>query len=261
MLSSTRLRAGLLAGILAGACKPPTEEEKFERALARADIDEIRAHLDAGKSPTAVLDDGNQPLHIVAMSHSGSVEAVALLVERGAEISATNADGKTPWDLAWGDPRRWLPAAETEVLLGLLDAGFIPPTPTLPQGRTLLHAVAERASSVRLVSVIVDKLGLPVDARDEAGWTPLHVAVHEHRVESATALLEKGADPNAETTAVVGQSRDRDDPTAWNWRYDVGSRPLDVYRPASRGRTGPDIRKVLEQYGATSNPAVKNKPR
>nr|MCH9686823.1 hypothetical protein [Deltaproteobacteria bacterium] len=116
-----------------------------------------------------------------------------------------------------------------------------------------------RVPSARLISVFITTLGHNVDARDDDGWTPLHVAVHENNVPAATGLLDKGADANAKTTRTVGKSSNRGQTEFVRWRYEAGSHPLDVRRRRGRGRFEQDVRKVVEQYGGTNNPSVDNK--
>jgi len=250
---------GLLT--LCVACKPATEEEKYERALGWTDVEDVRKHLDAGKDVNHVFPDGERPIHVVAKSMHGKGEMIRLLVERGAEVDARDGDGKTAWDLRWGDGKRKLSEDDAVVLLALLDAGLPPSKPELEDGQTLLHAVARRVPSARLVSVLVSKHGFAVDARDDNGWTPLHVSIYDNNAEAATGLLDKGADPNAETTKDVGRSTNKAGTEVVRWRYQAGSHPLDVARRSPGGRFDKDARKVLEQYGATRNSAVNNRPR
>lgn len=251
----------IAAAVLGSGCKPATEQDKYRRALGWTNVQDVRQHLDGGKDPTHVFPDGAQPIHVVAESIHGKGEILRLLIERGADVNAVDGDGQTAWDLRWGDGDKKLGADDAVVLLALLDGGFKPPTPTLEDGRTLLHAVARNLPSARLVAVLVTGHGYDANAVDDNGWTPLHVAVHENNDEAATGLLANGGEPNAETTKTVGLSSSRRGSVTWRWRYEAGSRPLDVYRSSARGRNDTDVRKVLEQYGATKNAAVHNKPR
>src|SRR5687768_4102739 len=67
---------------------------------------------------------------------------------------------------------------------------------TLP---TALHLAASAASRL---PVLLALLAYPVvvDARDGAGFTPLHVAVQAAVPETVLALLQSSASPDAETT-------------------------------------------------------------
>lgn len=250
-----------LCAAFGAACKPVTEEDKFRRALRRGNAEQAREQLDGGKDANYEFGDGRRPLHIVAALAHGEPETVRLLTERGAQVNAVDREGLRAWDLVTANPPRSLSEDDTAVLLVLLDAGFVPPRPTLEGGRTLLHEVAERMPSARLVSVLVNDHGFEVDARDDAGWTPLHVAIHDNNTEAATGLLAEGADANAETSQAVGRSHQKGERVIVDWRYEAGSHPLDVVSRDGVGRHEKDARKVVEQYGGTRNGAIKNRPR
>jgi ankyrin repeat protein len=63
---------------------------------------------------------------------------------------------------------------------------------------TLLHAAAQTAS-IEMIAFLIDQRGYDVHARDDGGWTPLHVLVRYPfaSVEGIDALLARGADVNA----------------------------------------------------------------
>ena len=251
---------GVVLGLALVGCKPATPEEAFRKALRWTDVAAVQKQIDGGQDVGQTFADGNQPIHVVAESMHGSGEMMRVLLDKGATVDAKNGDGLTAWDLRWGDGRRNISEDGAAILLALLDHGFEPPKKEFEDGRTLLHEAARRCHSTRLVSVLVAKHGFEVDAKDEHGWTPLHIAVNENNAEAATGLLEKDADPNAKTTETVGSSHDRAGTKIWQWRYDKGSHPLDVYSHTNHSRFETDVRKVLEQYGGTRNPNVDNKP-
>lgn len=257
---SLRLLAGTLALLATLACKPPTEDDKYRKALRWTQVEDVRTHLDGGKDPNHRFDDGAMPIHVVANASAGESSIMRLLVEKGADVNAKDGDGKTAWDLVWKDDKRKLTEDGATMLLVLLDGGFKPSAPTLDDGRGLLHDIARRAPSVRLVSVLVREHSQDVDARDDNGWTPLHVAAYENNAEAATGLLENGADANAETTKTIQRVHSRAGSEIVDWRYEAGSRPLNLTRSLSRGRFDKDVRKVLEQHGSTPG-SVDNKNR
>ena len=257
----------MLATIAAAAlsmalgCRPPTPEDEYRRALRWTDVDAVRGLLDAGRDPNHRFADGARPLHVVASSKAAKAATARLLIEAGADVNAVDGDGKTAWELRWGRDDRRASEDDAAVLLALLDGGFGPPAATFDGGRTLLHAAAARLPSARMMTVLISDHGYEVDARDDDGWTPLHVAAHENNAEAAEGLLQAKADPNAETTKTVGETSKRGERTDWRWRYEAGSRPLDVRRRSTPSRFDADVADVLEQYGATKNPAVDNRPR
>lgn len=250
-----------IATTLGAGCKPATEEDKYRRALGWTDVEDVRRHLDAGMDPNHVFPDGARPLLIVADSMHGDAGTVRLLGERGAQLDVRDGDGKNAWELRWGDPKRPLGVDDAAVLVALVEIGFKPPQEPVDGGRTLLHEVARRAPSARLASLLVTEQGFDVNAPDDNGWTPLHVALHEDNAEAATGLLEQGAEPNYETTKTIGKSSTRGETEIVDWRYEAGSRPLDVWRRRGSARNHRDSREIAEQYGCTRNPAVKNTSR
>ncbi|MBL4687540.1 MAG: ankyrin repeat domain-containing protein [Nannocystaceae bacterium] len=161
-----------------------------------------------------------------------------MLIERGADLEAKDSDGKTGWDLVWGNGKRNLTKPQA-CCSRLIDGGFSPPVLELPKGRRLLHAVARRVPSARLVQVLVEDHGRAVDAADDDGWTSLHVAIHKNNSQAATGLLAQDADANAETSHGVGRRSNRTGEGVRRWRFPAGSRPpgpLFEHAWAARGR-------------------------
>lgn len=58
-----------------------------------------------------------------------------------------------------------------------------------------MHAAAAMGDP-GVIGLLLDR-GAEIDARDDAGWTPLHLAARLGRAEVASFLLERGADPHA----------------------------------------------------------------
>ena len=61
-------------------------------------------------------------------------------------------------------------------------------------GWTPLH-VASRRNRIEIAKLLIDR-GADVEAKVD-GWTPLHLASYWNRIETAKLLLERGADVNA----------------------------------------------------------------
>ena len=63
---------------------------------------------------------------------------------------------------------------------------------------TVLHEAAEEGD-VAAVRTLIEVGGMDVDTVDGDGWTPLHYAADQKKLEVVTYLVEKGADVNALT--------------------------------------------------------------
>jgi len=61
---------------------------------------------------------------------------------------------------------------------------------------TPLHHAAQKSGSIEGMKILLQK-GVDINARNRAGWTPLHIAVAENSYDKAKMLLEAGADVNA----------------------------------------------------------------
>jgi ankyrin repeat protein len=83
---------------------------------------------------------------------------------------------------------------DTAFVVSMLDAGRLDPRTRDGMGRTLLHMLAHLAYEAVLPRLLA--AGVPVDARDHEGRTPLFAAVvHHGSVELIRALRDAGADP------------------------------------------------------------------
>ncbi|HQG29591.1 MAG TPA: ankyrin repeat domain-containing protein, partial [Candidatus Ozemobacteraceae bacterium] len=134
---------------------------------------------------------GNQPLHLAAAS--GQQRTVKLLLGRGADFTARNADGKSALDLL-----------EDAVRAGRKSVGRSPAEAALQQGREttrlfLRAALLEEARSAVLrgdadfLARILDVM--PEAARSKTlGLTPLHLAAVKNRAEACRILLDAGCD-------------------------------------------------------------------
>lgn len=251
----------LTAGLACvAACGPTTPEDKFRRAVGWSDADEVRVMIEAGQDVNQRFAKGRTPLHEVAYSMHGTGEIARLLIDEGADVNARDEAGNTPWDAAFNE-NRTISTKRAAVFIALLEAGYEPELPATEDGGTFLHHAAQHIESSRMIGLLIKDRGMDPNARDDYGWTPLHVASLHRNIEAATGLLQNGADVNAETTGEKASVRKTLDngKKFFHWRYMAGSRPLDVARYATgRGSTSPHD--VLEEYGATKNPDVKNSP-
>ena len=138
----------------------------------------LRALLEAGAEAQSSEPRRHSPLQYAAMS--GDIESVRLLLARGAEASAEAVSES----VTFGHPG---------VVQALVDAGA-DVTLTERSGINLLHwaTITNRAT---VIPVLV-KAGVPLDAIDDFGYTPLMYAatLDEGDIETLKALLAAGAD-------------------------------------------------------------------
>lgn len=154
----------------------------------------LRALLDAGAEPQPPKPARHSPMQYAAMS--GDIESVRLLLARRAEASAEAVSES----VTFGHP---------QVLQALVDAGANVAL-TESSGINLLHwaTITNRAA---VIPVLV-KAGVPLDATDDFGYTPLMYAatVDEGDTETLKALLAAGANRtirNDERRTALEQAR------------------------------------------------------
>jgi ankyrin repeat protein len=166
-----------------------------------------------------------RPLHCAA--EKGHFEVAKILVQTGAELNAETRGGSTPLFYAGcrGDtsivrllleagaevkPRHanatpilvgiannsWHKEGVVEVVKLLLEHGVnIAQPETRFFGHTALHKAVRHTGGMIMAELLLDS-GADVNAADDAGKTPLHLAVR-HDTSSVELLLDRGADLNA----------------------------------------------------------------
>ena len=138
----------------------------------------MAALLEGGADVNARTRVGNGPL-VVAVNEGRSIALIDVLLDAGADVNARDRDGRTPLD--------WL----------FRPGGLDPPGAVrLPRGAVRRPP----ASTSSIVSRLLER-GADPNARNDAGWTPLHQAMNTRPQEQVptliSVLLVAGADPNA----------------------------------------------------------------
>src|SRR5580693_7630895 len=139
------------------------DPEKFYSAIRENNLPQLKALLDRKGSADITDDRGITPLMYAA--EIGSVDAVRLLTDRGADVNAQNAFGSTALMWSVSDPAK--------VRL-LLDHGAQVNT-TARSGRTALIVAAFTNPSAEVVRLLLAK-GAKVDVMDQRHVTPLNAA-------------------------------------------------------------------------------------
>lgn len=146
------------------------------------------ALLDAGADVNAenAIREGT-PLLLAA--EAGDSRFVKLLLERGADVKATNHTGNTPLHVA----------TDEETVKALLAAGADLKARNVGLGATPLHMAASRKQGAEAVRLLISA-GSELEAPACWGERPLHYAATMAAVDGVKLLLEAGADVNARRT-------------------------------------------------------------
>ena len=239
-------------------------------AVARCNMEMAKYLLDNGADPNVISNSsiglGGSPLHL-AVEYC-EPDMVRLLVERGAIVDLRDYNGLTPLRIAldsckpdvidlliksgaeaWGTYEPWdmykgpspLHVAASrgcpEVVKYLVKTLGASPEEVDREGNNLLHAAVAGCSSsneekaLEVVRYLVEAKKLDVNARNDRGETPLHLATKNNCVTVAKYLIEAGADVNV---------RDRD-----------GKTPLHV----AVKHAGKGLVELLLKHGADPNAA------
>ena len=152
------------------------------------DYTEIMAALIEYGADVDAVDDarGATPLHQAV--YFKEPDAVALLLEHGAEVNIADAYGDTPLFGA---------ASNSGTMAVLLEAGAEVNVAGTNGYSPLHQAVVYHSGNVTNSLTLLLRYGGDIEAKDNSGQTPLHKAARWYNPEAAVKLLEHGADPQA----------------------------------------------------------------
>ena len=174
------MRKAFVLAMLAAAAMAQ-EPGKFYSAIRENNLAQLRALLDQKPGLNVADDRGITPLMYAA--EIGSLDAMRLLLDRGAEVNAQNAFGSTALMWSVADPAK--------VRL-LLDHGAEVNT-AARSGRTALIIAAFTNPSAEVVRLLLAK-GAQVDVMDARHVTPLNAATFGNDTATVRLLLDAGAD-------------------------------------------------------------------
>lgn len=120
-------------------------------------------------------------------------------LSNGAELNATNKEGKCLLECA-------VQRGSERIAYALIAAGADVPDVGSDGIDLLMQAAFDNQPA--MVMLLTDKGKMSVECADATGQTALHYAVRGGSLQSVIALLERGADCNAETTALSAALRD-----------------------------------------------------
>ncbi|VAH65564.1 unnamed protein product [Triticum turgidum subsp. durum] len=176
-------------------------------AAARGDCGEVRR---LGQEALAARDkDGRTALHVAAAA--GEAEAVAELVDMGADSAAADARGRTPLDVAREKGykevvdvlQRWEQVMTAARRGDLRSLEFLLSKRTGLRGRdqyglTALHVAAIKGHC-DAIALLAGSGCMDVECEDVEGHRPLHLAVEGGCADAVDLLLDMGADAHART--------------------------------------------------------------
>ncbi|UCH21207.1 MAG: WG repeat-containing protein, partial [Deltaproteobacteria bacterium] len=169
---------------------------EFINAAAGGDIKTLRNILTKGLDVNTRNMDGKLALGVAA--GYGQMEAVKFLLEKGADLHATDKVG-TP--LHWAAGR-----GQVEMVRFLLSRGadINAKNRSVPdpwKGRTAFFNAAT-GGHVKVIEMFLQK-GVHVDVKTDKGYTPLMEAAFYGKNEAVKALIKAGANVNAKTDEVL----------------------------------------------------------
>lgn len=183
-----------------------TNGEEWTTAIVSGDIDALTSLVDE-YGALAIIDE-RTALHIAA--DAANPEAVALLVEAGADVDARDARERTNWTaIHFAANSDCGPCIDV-----LLEAGADPKDKDRFQpGRAAIHVAASVNATEALAALLNG--GVEVDALDNGSGHALMWAAYYGQTEAAQFLLDHGADPTLTdgsghnpSTRAAGQGHD-----------------------------------------------------
>src|SRR5579862_3267431 len=165
------------------------EPEKFYSAIRENNLTQLKALLDQKASAGTADDHEITPLMYAA--DIGSVEAMRLLLDRGADVNAQNAFGSTALMWSVSDPAKVRMLLEHGAQVNL----------TAKSGRTALVIAAFTNPSAEVVRLLLAK-GAKVGVMDSRHVTPLNAATFGNDTATIRLLLEAAADIDTPDTFI-----------------------------------------------------------
>jgi ankyrin repeat protein len=180
-------KACVLAAIAMAAMAQ--DPDQFYSVIRENNLTQLKALL--GQLPAAAVADSRGITPLMYAAEIGSLDAMRVLIDRGADVNAQNAFGSTALMWSVSDPAK--------VRL-MLDHGAQVNT-AAKSGRTALIIAAFTNPSAEVVRLLLAK-GAKVDVIDQRHVTPLNAATFGNDTATVRLLLEAGADMDTPDTFI-----------------------------------------------------------
>jgi ankyrin repeat protein len=165
------------------------DPEKFYSAIRENNLTQLNALLD--QKASAAVADNRGITALMYAAEIGSVDAMRLLIDRGADVNARNAFGSTAL--------MWSVSDQAKVRL-LLDHGADVNT-AAKSGRTALIVAGFTNPSAEVVRLLLAK-GAKVGVMDQRHVTPLNAATFGNDTAAVRLLLDAAADLDTPDTFI-----------------------------------------------------------
>lgn len=168
--------------LLSGCAEPDKPTIGLYVAIKRADIDQVERHIYWKSAIDRINIDGQAPLHESAIA--GHIVIARLLLQNGADINQLNEAGQTPLDLALLHGRTQL----AEIFIDRFNADF--------DATAALFDIVNNDIHDQDVINLLARRGAQTESFDDAGNTPLIIAIQRGKRLVAKHLIDNKADVN-----------------------------------------------------------------
>lgn len=167
---------------LVGCSEPDRPSVELYVAVKRGDIDQVERHIYWKTNINELNVDGQSPLHVSASN--GRMIIARLLLKNGADVNSKNIDGKTAVDLALRNGRTEM----ADMLINKFAAEF--------DATKSLFDITLQNIQDRDVIRFLSRKGAQFNHHNEAGLTPLIIAIKNNQRLLAKHLIANNADVN-----------------------------------------------------------------